>query len=350
MTIYALKGPSLTDYNEVDLKKTQKFLTDSIKNGVSRFGWSYTDTCDLIKLQTKSWNEINEEEKNCWAKSNFLLGIKKDDWIVHINLPYWGACLAGQVSNTYSFEQNSNEFGDYRHLLQLKKDSIFEFNRNDDKILPIINSRLKLQGRYWTIQYVDEFLQSIENLKSELIEKKEDESVGLFYLKKDLIPLLKDITIKIQKAHPAGKLESFIAEVIRKIPNVVKVSENGKNKGWGTDHGADLIVTYKSGLSFSNLEKEEILVVQVKSYIGQHWETKAVEQIETAIKKYQANSGLIITTAESTENLEKAIEDLSNKLSKSEQEGGPNKPITIGLIAGEEVAKFVLKYGGQLIL
>jgi hypothetical protein len=98
------------------------------------------------------------------------------------------------------------------------------------------------------------------------------------------------------------------------------------------------------------LEKEEKLVVQVKSYTGQHWETNAVEQIETAIKEFQANAGLIITTAESTDNLEKAIENLSNKLSKPEQDGGLNKPIPIGLIAGEEVAKFVLKYGGQLIL
>jgi len=79
--------------------------------------------------------------------------------------------------------------------------------------------------------------------------------------------------------------------------------------------------------------------VQVKSYTGQHWETGAVEQIETAIKKFQADAGLIITTAESIDNLEKAIEDLSNKL---------NKPV--GLIAGEDVAKFVLKYGGQFIL
>ena len=173
----------------------------------------------------------------------------------------------------------------------------------------------------------------------ESLGKKEDESVGLFYMKKDLSPLLKDITNKIQKAHPAGKLESFIAKVLRKIPNVINVYEHGKHKGWGTDNGADLIVTYKSGLSFSNLEKEEKLVVQVKSFTGLHWETNAVEQIGDALTEFEAATGLIITTAESTKNLEEAIEALSTKL---------NKPI--GLIAGEEVAKFVLKYGGELIL
>jgi len=350
MTIYALKGPSSQDYDQDELQETQKFLSDSIKNGVSRFGWSYIDTADLTKLQNKPWQEMNESEQNCWAKANFLLGVEKGDWVVHINLPYWGACLAGQVSETYSFEHNGNDFEDYRHLLKLDKNSIIEFDRNDDEVLPIIGSRLKLQGRYWTIQYVEEFLQTIQNVKSESLEKKEDESIGIFYLKKDLSPLLKNITDTIQKTHPAGKLENLIAEVFRKIPSVVDVYEYGRHKGWGTDSGADLIVTYKSGLSISNLEKEEKLVVQVKSYTGQHWETNAVEQIEIAIKEFQANAGLIITTAESTDNLEKAIENLSNKLSKPEQDGGLNKPIPIGLIAGEEVAKFVLKYGGQLIL
>lgn len=339
MTIFALKGPSSEDYTQEELQEAQKFLTDSIKNGTSRFGWSYIDTADLTKLQNKPWQEMTEHEQNCWSKANFLLRVEIGDWIVHINLPYWGACIAGQVSEKYSFEQAGNDFEDYRHLLKIDIPTIVEFERNDDAVLPIISSRLKLQGGHWTIQYEPEFLQTIQNVKAEKLGKKEDESVGIFYLKKDLSPLLINITEKIQKTHPAGKLESFIAEVIRKIPNVINVYEHGKHKGWGTDNGADLIVTYKSGLSFSNLEKEEKLVVQVKSFTGQHWETIVVEQIEDAIIEFEAATGLIITTAESTKILEEAVEALSTKL---------NKPI--GLIAGAEVAKFVLKYGGELIL
>lgn len=339
MTIYALKGPSLEDYTQEELQETQQFLMNSIKNGISRFGWSYIDTADLTKLQNKPWQEMKENEQNCWSKANFLLRVEKGDWVVHINLPYWGACIAGQVSEAYSFEQAGNDHEDYRHLLKIDTSTIVEFERNDDEVLPIISSRLKLQGRYWTIQYEEEFLQTIQNVKEGKLGKKDDESVGIFYLKKDLSPLLKAITKKIQENHPGSKLESLIAEVFCKIPNVIDVDKHGENKGFGTDNGADLIVTYKSGLSISNLEKQEKLVVQVKSFIGQHWETSAVEQIEDALTEFEAATGLIITTAESTKNLEEAIEALSTKL---------NKPI--GLIAGAEVAKFVLKYGGELIL
>lgn len=88
----------------------------------------------------------------------------------------------------------------------------------------------------------------------------------------------------------------------------------------------------------------------MKSYVEQHRETNAIDQIGTAIREYNANAGMLITTGDTTENLEKAIEELSNQLSKSQTEGGLNKDIPISLIAGEDVAKFVLKHGGDLIL
>lgn len=339
MTIWALKGPSTDDYSQEEYLETLEFLSNSIKNGISRFGWSGSDTANLELIAAKDWPERSIEEHDYWTKSAFLLDVQPGDWIVHINVPYWGACLAGEVSEGYSFEQEDNDFSDFRHTIKLKPETVVEFERNDDEVLPIISSRLKLQGRYWRIQYVEEFLQTIHNINSDNLGKTEEESLGVFYLKKDLSPLFKSITEKIQKTHPAGKLESLLADVFRKIPNVVDVYENGKHKGWGSDNGADLIVTYKSGLSISNLEKEEKLVVQVKSYTGQHWETNAVEQIEKAITEYEASAGLIITTAESTEGLEKAIELLSSNIKKP-----------VGLIAGEDVAKFVLKQAGDLIL
>lgn len=340
MTIWALKGPSPKNYRtEQEYKDSVEFLSKSFKNGISRFGWGYTDEVDLTKLQNKPWQQMDDDEKICWSKANFLLEVEKGDWVIQINVPYWGACLAGQVIEEYSYEQTNNLVSDFRHMLSLDPKSIVEFERNDDEVLPIISSRLKLMGRYWCIQYEDEFLQTIQNLKAEAIGKRDEESVGIFYLKKDLSPLLKEISAKIQKTHPAAKLESFIAEVLRKVPNVISVYEHGRHKGWGTDNGADLIVTYKSGLSISNLEKEEQLVVQVKSFVGQHLETNAVKQIRDAITEFEAASGLIFTTAERTKNLEEAVEALSSEL---------NKPI--GIIAGAELAKFVLKYGGDLIL
>jgi hypothetical protein len=350
MAIWAFKGPATSDYNADEYKQVTEFLTDSIRKGISRFGWSSSEKADLRRLDDKSIEEMDEEEIESWNKANFLLDIQAGDWIVHINLPYWGACISGKVVEPYSFEKVNNLISDYRHVLVLDPSSIVEFDRNDEEVVPIISSRLKLQGRKWRIYHETEFLQTIGNIHSDDLGKKDDESVGIFYLKKDLPAVYATITEKIYKTHPASRLEGLIAEVFRKIPSVTNVRENGKHKGWKSDHGADLIVTYKSGLSISNLEKEEILVVQVKCYAGQHWEVSAVEQIGDAIRAFNANAGMLITTAESTSNLERAIEELSNKLSKSTLEGGLGKDIPVSLIAGQDVAKFLLKHGKDLIL
>ena len=38
MTIWALKGPSTSDYNSVEYEQVTNFLTKSIRQGTSRFG------------------------------------------------------------------------------------------------------------------------------------------------------------------------------------------------------------------------------------------------------------------------------------------------------------------------
>ncbi len=328
----------------------KKFVFDTLNKGFSRFGWSYIDNADLNYLNDKSWDDMNEDEEECFRKGRFLLNIKPNDWIVHINVPTWGECTAIKVDGYYEWDKEQNKFGlhegtgkaysetgDYRHLIKVNPETKIVFDRKDENIIPSV--KLGGQGKYWRIYNKEDFIESLDNIRENKVNLLQGESVGLFHLKTYLSPLLKEITFKIHQSHPRATLEGLIANVFRKIPNVIEVNEHGKNKGFGTDHGADLIVTYKSGLSISNLEKQEILIVQVKSFIDEHWDTEAVEQIEIGIEEFEADAGLIITTAESTKKLEEEIELLSKKLEKP-----------IGLIAGEDTAKFVLKYGGSFIL
>lgn len=324
MTIYAFNKPS-----EV------KFVYESILEGVSRFGWSWFDSANLTNLKDKKWKDMNDNETKCWSKSSFLLDIIPDDWIVHINVPSWGRCTAAKVIDRYSFD-NKQDVSDFRHKIKIDKESIIEFDRNDTNVIPIVSRKLKLRGRYWRVQCESEFFKSLENLKTNAVSLS-GESLGVYHLKKNLNEPLLSITDLIHKNHPGKNLEYFLAMVFRNIPNVVDVKENGN--GWGTDFGADLIVKYQSGLPFGGLEKEETLIVQVKSYEGEHWETDAVRQIEKGIEKFNADSGMLITTAQKTENLEKCIENLANELEKP-----------ISLLAGSDVARFVMKYFGSELL
>ncbi len=312
------------------------FIYSSLQKGISRFGWGYFDGADLNKLDEKDWDDFSEDENKCYRKASFLRNIEVGDWIVHINVPKWGFCSTAKVIDTYKFEEENNELGDYRHYLRIDTASLVTFNRNDPNILPYICRRLKLQGHYWTIKNIDAFIQSIENLKSNSVSLENDITHGLYHLKIGLKPNLLQITKRIQENHPGKKLEDFFAYIFERVPNVVSVKRNGS--GWGTDFGADLIITYNTGIPILDLQTTETMVVQIKSYIGICDDNNAITQIETAIKKYNSKSGLIITTAIASDNFKKNIELKANEI------GCP-----IGLISGEDVASFTLKYGSDLL-
>ena len=130
------------------------------------------------------------------------------------------------------------------------------------------------------------------------------------------------------------QLERFLAEVFKKIPEVVDVVENGF--GWGTDYGADLIVTIKS--SIGNLDFENRIIVQVKSFEGEVTDLDAVKQVKKGIKTYDGTAGMLITTGERTEQLEGAILKTSNEIDRP-----------IDLLAGDDVAKFVIKNAPEML-
>jgi hypothetical protein len=56
----------------------------------------------------------------------------------------------------------------------------------------------------------------------------------------------------------------LLVEVSKKIPGVIDVLW----EGGAADHGANILVTFDRGLPIPGLEKESLLVVQVKSCEG----------------------------------------------------------------------------------
>ena len=300
-------------------KEQKEPLYESIKSGKSRFGWSYKDEHNLLG---DNWTPEH-------GKQQFLLKIKEGDWIVHINLPEWGKCVAVKVCSKYGFDKGFPcSWGtDFKHFFEIDTDSVIEFYRRDPRILPSV--KLGNRGRYWRIKEIDDFYQSMENLKGEKQENQKQED----HLKNKLQPLLPQISEYIHKMHPSKKLEGFLAEVFRKIPTVVEVEENGY--GWRTDHGADLIVKTSAPIGYLSLENT--IIVQVKSYEGTHHNLNAVDQIQEGIKEYGGTAGMIITTAE------KVSKELENKV----QEASDKLNMEIALLDATDLAKFIIKHAPE---
>jgi len=255
MTVWAFNSP--------DDEECREKIYQSFKEGISRFGWSQEDRHNLKGNQWSEWH----------SRQLFLLQIKKGDWIVHINTSSKGKCIAGRVKTEYNFDSGLDCWGkkDFRHYFEIEKETIIEFDRNDENILPTVN--LKPRQRYHRIYAVEDFLKSIENLKNKTVNLKKGESKEIYYLREKTKKNLKEITSLLHETHKGKNLERFMAEVFRKLPNVVDVDENGF--GWKTDNGAGLIITTKS--SIGNLDFENRIVVQIKSYEGKHNDLHAVE-------------------------------------------------------------------------
>lgn len=327
----------MSDYNVYAYNKPDDevipFIYDSLtKDHISRYLYSNIPNCDLNRLKDVTWQKMTEAEKKCWSHAHRLLDFKKGDWILHINVPEYGKVTAGRIVGEYTYQENPpSPWEDGRYTFAVE--DVFTFDRNDPRVHPYLSSRLKLQHSLWQIYCVDEFARSLKLLR----EDKTQEVPDRIHLIQETSELIEKFTRCIQSNNPGKRLEHFMADVFRRIQGVTDVKENGS--GWGTDYGADLIVTYKAGV-ISELETEQTLVVQIKSYEGEHWNTKAVDQLKTAIGKFDASMGLIITTGQRTEALEKAFDNLSKQI-----EGTP-----IYLMAGSEVAKFVMKYGMDVLL
>ena len=221
---------------------------------------------------------------------------------------------------------------DFRHCFKVDVDTIVEFDRRDPNVLPTVN--LNPRQRYHRIYAVDDFLESIENLKYSRVNLSDRESKEEYHLKERTEKYLSKIANLIHETIKANVLSDFLQKYFRKIPGVVDVIENGSRRG--TDFGADLIVTTRTALGFLNIENK--IIVQIKSFEGSHYEVGAVDQVKIGIEKFEGTAGMIITTAQKTEKLENRITAVSECI------GCP-----IDLLAADDVAKFVLKNAPELL-
>lgn len=324
-TVYALR---------VSDDRAEQILLD-LQRGEGRFGWSYVKTADLRKLKKRvaRGDGLSDQEKDCaqW----FLLGLEKDDFVVYINVPAHGMCTVARVAGPYLWRWEDRDFN---HRFPVEPRSVKIFDRNAKDVSPRLSSRLKFQGRYWRIAARDQPKDEFEDLLASLRKGRaegEARTSNLPFVAKALRPILAEMTVQIHHAYPRKDLEALCAQLFRRVPLVKQVDEVGHGKA---DKGADLIVTFGSGIP--GFVQERTLLVQVKAFEGEHWETGAVEDLRRAFGHYpDADFGLVISTAYSkTAQLERALEELREEVGKP-----------VELLIGEDVARLFLQYGGDLV-
>jgi restriction endonuclease Mrr len=344
MTIYIFSADSSS-------KKMTEARQFGLTKSLAVFGWGYHDKFDL-NLTDDFYDGTH------FGKTKFLKGIKKGDTIVYVHYNnskkvednHYGDCTIMKVTGEYSFSKEILEkFEDFGHAIPVDPESVYSFYRNSPFIHPRLSKALKPRANYQ--RFVDN---NADNILQESIKNfKEKNEVN--YFDKDIDKGLKNIKdgfIEVAKAiqtnHPDKKLEDFVnklfSAVYSKKYKEVEIEDNGS--GWKTDYGADLIMTYKEEFDKIGLEREIVVVVQVKSYKWSINDDKAIEQCKTAIEKFNADYALIVTTANSSEKFEEKLEKYSSAYGGSKKDDKSLK--IISLIDGPMLAKLYLEYMEEL--
>jgi len=307
-------------FAKIDDDHARQLVYDSIKMGKSRFGM---------------WDQDISLREEYHGRNGFLLRIRPGDWIVHVNSPTYGHCVAVQAVGEYGFDEGLEcTWGrDFRNFIPVDPESIIEFDRSDPNVVPSVNLAPMRRGQ--RILQVEDFLRSLDNLRANRFSADSGELRGVVHLQERVNEeFLPRVTELIHQMNRSKEFERFLHKIFSAMPNVESI-QNGF--GWGTDHGADLIVSFQNPLIGVNLTSR--LVIQAKSYEGDHYDLEAVDQIDEGIQRFNADGGLLITTAQKTEQLEDYIRQVGDKSGK-----------TIDLISGNDVARFVIRYAPDLLL
>jgi len=169
---------SAIDYNT---GKADQIYVDFVykyaKKGESRFGWSYLEDTDLLRIDELEDEVLSEDELFCYYQGVRLLEIEKGDWIVHQNTPKQNYCCASKVIGTYKLDSNKTvigtkkthsdeaytEYGDFRHVIRTDATKFVEFHRENDIEHHGVTKGLKGRGRIRVFtSYKDEFLEIIK--------------------------------------------------------------------------------------------------------------------------------------------------------------------------------------------
>lgn len=213
------------------------------------------------QIDNKGWNSLSDDQKECW-KASLMLNIQFDDYTVYINVPNYGECTIAKVISGYFWGWDKYKL-DGSHCLNIDKDSIQVFNRNDEGIPSNLSRRFKLQGKYWKIYLETEFLRLVEDLKEGRLSGKNAtaESRLTNCINSNVKTYLVKIYEELQKFHTEKHLEELITSILKDISNV----KNVQIKSEISDKGGDIIFEYKNELEeILGFAKSEKVAIQVK--------------------------------------------------------------------------------------
>jgi hypothetical protein len=199
-------------FAKIDDEDARKKVYKEIKGGKSRFGM---------------WDQEVSLREQYHGRNGFLLRIQEGDWIIHVNSPTYGHCVAAQATGEYDFDDGIEcEWGrDFCNFIPVNPESIIEFERSDPNVVPSVNLTPMRRGQ--RVLQVEDFLRSLENIRNDRFPEDFGESRAVVHLKERVQEeLLPRITELIHQMNRSKEFERFLHRIFKAMPNVESI-QNG---------------------------------------------------------------------------------------------------------------------------
>jgi Restriction endonuclease len=307
-------------------------------NGKARIGWSSEDDHDLRLLKDKigcgEWGGLRPDQQDAAKCIGFLDRVQGGDYLLYPHQPKSNHLLIAQVKDgpdgNYSFSPPDNTLdGDFRSCRGCVLLTPNPVPYNDTILLPYVQSRLGLQGRFYELRGVDTLQFTLDKLDCIPRFSPEPKSivVRLNRIRDAISPRLPAL---IQQEFLRQDLSWFCCELFRKLGYTVQYQE-----GAG-EHGSDLVVEIRSEL----LPRSLRIGVQVKSYTDAVSLQTFQHDIQPLIDGWQKNAldyGAYLTTGLCDP---KCLEHL-------QEHNASHADRQVVLIDGSEFARLLIKAIGR---
>ncbi len=307
-----------------------------ILGGRVHFGWSWSPmnpknlTADLRKLREKE--KLEGDERVVWRYTQFLINRLEagDRLIIQTERPLRRFLIA-EVTGPYGFLGTEPDFN---HYLECRAITDKTYVSIDSKFIPQwIRHDLTHRGHYYQI-YSEATIAHLDSMiKQELWSLEDGQQRTLGHEKEHTEMEIVDNVIEvIRKRWPAKHFETFVKELIKKIPGVEVVADSKDNqKGW------DFLIHIRD--PFTSEFLHERVPVQCKNYAGDVDNDQPIDDLKRSVKHSDSTIAYLFILGDLTDNFKKKLDEAERFAPSSH-----GKEVQFRTIDQGEIAKLYMRY------
>jgi hypothetical protein len=308
----------------------------ALERGELRQGWGYDERLDLNRIASKldahSWyvSALDEEERNAWRGNQRMWPghdgrISPGDLIVLPKLPKDRHWMIVEVTGDYRFDLRE-ELGDYGHVLPVRIRAADISNANR-AVSAGLQRTMRTQSRLWNIDAHAAAVERLLDADSDDLSRADTALERLEDVIEETVTFMRE---QLLKRFGGNQFEDPVFRLLERLYGQGRVF----NRAGPSEAGADYEINLTDPLGVSST-----VVVQLKTYRGSFDDTRALDQVETAVKQYGAAAAVILTTA-----LRESDEFANERELRATRLGVP-----VRFVNGAELARLFIANLGDLL-